>query len=111
MDYGSFQNQQYTLRDNPDPEVGMGATEISWTDRHAYTVIEIISPRRIRVQEDTSTRTDSNGMSEVQSYDFTPNLTGRIETLTKRKDGTWRVMGSQRVFTLGIRMQYHDYSF
>lgn len=94
------------------PEVGMGATEIIGTDRTPYTVIEVLSPRKIRVQADFYKRTDANGMSDFQTYEYAPNIEGVIETLTKRKDGNWRVMGTDdSLFRIGYRRKYYDYSF
>lgn len=92
-------------------EVGMGATKLGWTDRHPYTVIEIRSPKRIVVQADTSTRLDTNGMSEEQDYSYTPDPTGHTVVLTQRKDGSWRAKGEGTRFAVGARRRYHDYSF
>ena len=40
------------------PEIGMGATILSWTDRNAGTIVKI-TPKQIHVQEDNAERTDS----------------------------------------------------
>jgi hypothetical protein len=53
------------------PIVGMGATITYGSDHHPATVIKILSNgRRLILQEDKSIRTDNNGMSESQSYDY-----------------------------------------
>jgi hypothetical protein len=94
------------------PTVGMGTTELCWTDRHAYTVVEVVSDRKIIVQRDTATRSDKDGMSDSQSYTYTPNPNEPRLVLTLRKDGKWRRMGdSGNVFALGFRQEYQDYSF
>ena len=97
-----------------EPTVGMGATEIMYSDRNPFTVIEVISPRKIVVQADTATRTDNWGMSECQKYDYSPDPEGRIRTLTLRKNGRWVPVGESGKgtnFLVGDRRKYHDYSF
>lgn len=50
MQYGSLNNLMLTgTKGQPTPEVGMGATQLGWTDRHAYTIVEVINHRRIVV--------------------------------------------------------------
>ena len=67
---GSFINmimsQNSTL-----PEVGKGATVLSWTDRYAYEVIEVSNDKkRVVVQQYFPKRIDKNGMSESQEYEY-----------------------------------------
>ena len=95
-------------------EVGMGATMCGWTDRYAGTVISV-SETQVAVQEDRATRTDKNGMSESQTYAYSPDANGRIFVFTKRKYGGWvergRKMGNGRRVSFGGRSAYYDYSF
>lgn len=94
------------------PEVGQGATLIYWTDRTPATVVAIErNGRLIVVQEDTATRTDSNGMSDAQSYEYERNPNGRTHEATLRKDGSYRLKGGQTRVALGARSKYHDFSF
>lgn len=94
------------------PEIGMGATECMFTDRHPYTIIDISkSGRVITVQRDTATRTDLNGMSSSQVYTYTSNPDGTIKKLSFRKNGQWRVVNSSEIFVIGSRREYYDYSF
>lgn len=112
--HGSFQNQQYSKMNSLKPEVGMGATEICWSDRHAYTIIEVINDTKIVVQQDKATRTDANGMSDAQSYAFSPDLSGSKRTLSLRKNGRWVPVGlgmNDGNFVIGMRQEYYDYSF
>ncbi len=94
------------------PEVGMGATELCWTDRRAYTIIEVSkSGRRFTMQEDKATPLHE-GMTESQSWIFDPNPNGCKEIVSLRKDGKWRVKGSNGLQVLvGARQKYYDYSF
>lgn len=97
----------------PAPEVGMGATVLMWTDRHAATVIEVKSPKRIIVQYDKATRVDGSGMSESQAYTYEPNPDGPTREYVLCKTG-WREKGSGGKgagLMLGHRAEYHDYSF
>lgn len=114
--FGSMMNMLMDNSKMPVPEVGMGATELCWSDRHAYTIVEIKSPKRIIVQQDHAKRTDNNGMSECQSYEFTPNPDAAKIELSLRKNGRWMPVGQGlksggSSFLIGSRQEYYDYSF
>lgn len=108
--YGSIPNRIEEGREYKKVEVGMGATELCYTDRHPFTVIEIKSPCRILVQEDTAIRTDDNGMSESQTYTYERNPNGEIRELIKTKKG-WKEFKEDTRFLIGYREEYYDYSF
>jgi len=103
------------------PVVGMGATVHSWSDRRAYTVVEVVNDRTIVVQEDKAVRLDTNGMSEIQTYAYYPNAEAPKRTFTRRTYKSirgpiigWREKGQGKgssALTLGHRNKYHDYSF
>jgi len=103
-------NEEVMTHTEAKPTVGMGATKIMFSDRHPYTVIEVMSEKRIKVQEDSATRTDKNGFSESQEYTYEPNPNGTVYTLSLRKDGRWRVVGDTQVFSVGTRREYYDYT-
>jgi hypothetical protein len=113
--HGSFINRMMERSEQPALVVGMGVTETRWTDRRAYTLIEVLSDKRVVVQEDKARRTDNNGMSESQTYEYTPDPNGTKRVLTLRKDGAWREVGSKKSgasgWLFGVRRAYHDYSF
>jgi len=100
---------------SPEPFVGMGATALSASDRHAFTVVKIVGAKTIVVQEDDAKRTDNNGMSDQQSYEYTPNPEAPRITVTLRKDGRWVEKGGSirngRTYVLGFRRKYHDFSY
>ena len=97
---------------NPRPEIGMGVTWSVGSDRYPGTIIDIsASGKRITFQEDSATRTDSNGMSESQTYTFQSDPQGTIHTASLRKDGRWRITGSKMPVYIGNRAKYYDYSF
>lgn len=91
-------------------KVGTGATKIMHSDRHPYTVVEVLSHRRIKLKADKPIRTDKNSMSECQSYMYDLGV-GEEVIVSLRKDGTWRAVGSNQLFHIGSRREYHDYSF
>ena len=115
MAYGSLVNQLLGTASDLVPVVGMGATKIMWSDRKPYTVVEVINTTTVVVQEDDYKRVDTNGMSDSQSYEFSPNPEGIKYTVTRRKNGQWVRKGSSMKdgakFCLGTRDKYHDFSF
>lgn len=96
-------------------EVGMGVTEYVGSDRYPYTVVEILSPKRIVVQRDNFRRTDNRGFSEQQDYVYEPDPNGSRYTITLRKNGLWYKVGEQMYrgggFWVGERRAYQDPSF
>jgi hypothetical protein len=116
MQTGSLMNHLYANAKHPEPTVGMGATICGWTDRDGATVVAVgKNGKSVTVQEDTATRTDNNGMSDMQSYSHTPNPEASRQTFTLRKNGRWvregSAMGQGTTLSLGHRSTYYDYSF
>jgi hypothetical protein len=107
----------------PTPVVGMGATVLGWTDRHACTIVDVNAfCDTIIVQEDNFTRADDNGISENQTYTYERNPTGAVYVFKKDKHGKWyevRVNPKTGRYNktggpglrIGERAQYHDFSF
>ncbi len=120
---GSLVNHIYSRMTNgqPTPEVGMGATLLSWTDRHAATIVHVNGMGDlIIVQEDHAVRTDANGMSESQAYHYTANPHGALYTFRKTKTGAWQeVYLNEKTgrynktdgLRIGERQTYRDFSF
>ena len=111
---GSLINHIISGSGMASPEIGMGATQLCWSDRHACTITEVSkSGKRIGVVRDNAERTDKNGMSDSQDYSFTPG-TGSPMYYTLRKNGAWvregDSMNGSRL-AIGKRSEYHDYSF
>ena len=111
MRTGSLYNNLFSNSANANgevkPEVGMGATYLGWTDRHAYTIIEVsASGKTIKVQRDRAIRTDKLGMSDAQSYLYTPDPNGEVRTIRLSKKG-W----DKGRFAIGFRKEYYDYTF
>jgi hypothetical protein len=112
---GSFINKLYSESKSNSPEIGMGVTECCWSDRHAYSVIDVISPREIVVQRDHAQRIDNYGMSDCQTWEYSNNPEGNICTLTLRKNGRWIRKGfgqkNSSGWIVGKRDEHYDYSF
>jgi len=118
--YGSFQNMVSSGPAEFDPEVGMGATILMWTDRVPVTIVDVTffksgsrkgEVRSVLVQRDLAKRTDENGMSDCQSYEFSPNPDASKQEWKKRKDGTFRMETRGDVLRIGQRDKYYDFSF
>lgn len=110
--YGSLQNLMAKDTYPKVPEIGMGATIILWTDRNPATIIAVHpNGRKCTIQEDKATRTDTNGLSDAQSWSFDPDPNGRIYEVSLRKDGRWKIINGQTVVLIGSRDKYYDPSF
>jgi hypothetical protein len=95
-------------------EIGSGATIVIGTDRDAATVIAVSkSGRKVTVQRDIARRTDSNGMSDQQHYEYARNPEGEVVTFSLRKNGRWWQVGRSGglVLRLGERDSFYDYNF
>ena len=104
---GSLINHLTSRGQQSKPEVGMGATILMWTDRHAATIVRV-TPSQVHAQRDNSKRLDTNGMSESQQYEFTPDPEASVEIYRKTKQG---YKGPSGTLIIGHRSKYHDYSF
>lgn len=121
---GSLVNHLYSRMTNgaPEPTVGMPATLLGWTDRHPGTVVAW-DGKLLQIQEDDWQRTDRNGLSESQTYEYTPNPKGSIHLFKVDRSGEWRECyrneagrlilhkGCGYGLILGRREAYRDPSF
>lgn len=126
--YGSLNNRlmEMGVKGQPDPEVGMGATVTGYTDRHAATIVSVEKMKNgrflIGIQRDNAKRVDDNGMSESQTYVFTPNTKASINFYMQDKKGMWKSVYKNAVtgrwkqtddggLRIGDRDEYYDFSF
>lgn len=116
---GSVINRIMESAVSPEPAEGMGATECRWSDRVAYTIQAVqtfkTGAKKGQVKEflmtrDVAVRTDSNGMSESQTYEHTTDDTAEPVRVVRTSRGTWKTEGGSAV-AVGHRSTYHDYSF
>ena len=112
---GSFINNLMSNSRCAVPEIGMGVTQLCWTDRHPFTMIDIINDKTLVVQADESIRVDNNGMSDSQKYEYKQNPEGSIYIITLRKNGYWVTKGSSmksgQRWHVGSRSRYYDFTF
>lgn len=113
--YGSVQNRIEERMRMPEPKVGMGVTELYYTDREPYEIIEVIDDRHITVRRLNYKRIDNNGMSECQDYEYYSNPDGYVAHLFKTKQGRWVERIGKRYsangWKIGRAERYYDYSF
>ena len=104
MQYGNVHHYEMQSIQSPTIEVGMGATQLLWSDRYPYTVTKIMGKNKIQVQEDIYT------MQPDGSYEIKPNPDGEVKILFKTSKG-WKVLGGTGYFRVGVRDVYIDPSF
>jgi hypothetical protein len=105
----------------PTPSlVGLGATYSIGSDRYPYTVISVEhkkdgSIKSVALQADKYVRTDKNGQSEAQEYEFSRNTKAKIVFITMRKNGRFveegKPLNEPGRWTIGEREAYQDPSF
>ena len=119
---GSFINHFMSQGVSATPQVGMGATFLSWTDRNPGTVVSYDDKKKIvGVTRDTAARVDTNAESESQEYTYTSNPDGPVHFFRLSKTGSWegvywnqntnRWNRNQQQVVLGRREKYYDFSF
>ena len=125
--YGSISNRiaEMATRGQPEPKVGMGATLLFYSDRHAATIIDTWKKRSkqwVKVRRDKATRTDNNGPSDCQEYSYEDDpdgatyfyrFNGKRWQQMKLNDETyrWNVVKEGPGLRIGERDEYYDYSF
>ena len=93
-----------------EPVKGMGVTFNCGSDRYAYTVIEVLAPKTLVIQQDKIVREGTDGPHKAVRDEK-----GEIKTITFRKNGCWYEKGSKMgrglTFTVGKRRFYMDPGF
>jgi hypothetical protein len=110
--YGSLVNAIGNQTRSMVPEVGMGVTELMYSDRHPYTVVKILSDKKIQVTADNVRRIDDQGFSECQKYEYTSDDNATPITLFLNKFGRWKRQGDPQgpTYLIGRREEYYDYT-
>ena len=109
----AMEKQLHELYKRLMPEVGMGATEILWSDRRAKTIVNVLTPNKIVVRENEVVCKDYY----AGDYEVLDNLSNMPEEVfTRRKSGRWVEMGQPDKYgsvflVLGHRTHYIDPSF
>ena len=88
--------------------------ELCYSDRHAYQVIRMVTPKSMVVRRLTPTRVNIGEyvMSDAQDYEFTENPEAPEITLRLHKDGFWYETNNCNPFRITKEPhEYFDYSF
>lgn len=94
----------------PVPVVGMGVTLCKYTDREAGTVVRVSdSGKSFWFTIDDAMRTDSNGMSDCQTYAYKSNPNGYEYMARQNKTGGW--VANKMSVIVGRRDKHYDYTF
>lgn len=93
----------------PEPAVGMGATILMWSDRHAATIVKV-TPCTVTVKRDKARVVKGSAADGTAVYEFTPDPDAEPKVFRKTKKG-WRETGGGAALRVGDRDEYHDPSF
>lgn len=118
-EFGSLDNYICgKMMKEPEPAVGMGATEICWTDRHPYRITRIqngkkgekpiLFLRRIKVEADPTARIGE------QKWIYGEEIGGEEMVKFRKSRSAWyfkngRIWGSRVL--IGHAEEYYDWSF
>ena len=109
--YGSLQNRLEENCKGRKPEIGMGATEMFYSDRQAWEVVGVKDERHITVRR---MKAKCNNY-HAGDWSVEPDVNGRTVQLFLTKKGQWREKypsGSLgNVFVLGYAEEYEDPTF
>lgn len=108
--YGSLQNRLEENCKGEKPEIGMGATEMFYSDRQAWEVVAIRDDRHIIVRRMKAKCNDYF----AGDWSVEPDENGHRAELFLTKKGQWRERLGRRlgnVFVLGYAEEYEDPSF
>ncbi|WP_020606399.1 hypothetical protein [Spirosoma spitsbergense] len=108
MKYGTLTNLVYAEGGTSEPKIGDGATLLCWSDRHAYTIVEI-KKNYVLVTRDIAERIDRNFENGPQEYSYQNDPDAKPVRANLRKDGKYYI-GNQ-VLKIGYRNEHYDYSF
>lgn len=115
--YGSLTNRLAERTRGLKPEIGMGVTQLLWSDRNPYEIIAVKDDRHITIRELDWNRLDNRGMSECQDYEYISNPNNRTYNLYKNNKGKWVIrVGRNGVdnsygWYIGRAERYYDFSF
>lgn len=109
--YGDVMNRLMENMQPETPQVGMGATELLYSDRHAYTVVEVVNAKVIMVKRDIAT-CDHRHTSDSQKWQYQEDPKAKPIKLKLHKKGYWYQEGDTTTrFLVGVREEYFDPCF
>ena len=108
MKYGTLTNLIYAEDESPAPKIGDGATLICWSDRRAYTIVDV-KKTYVFATRDNVERTDRNYETGPQEYWYQTDPDATPKRASLRKDGNYHLGG--HVLKVGYRDEYQDPTF
>ena len=119
MALGSIVNKIQARAHPQEPKIGMGVTLLLYTDRKAGTIRDVsVNGKSFLFTLDKAIRTDFNGMSDSQTYEYEDQPNTQTYEAVKTKSGVWKVKRNNdnpglggTIVAVGYRDHYHDYSF
>ena len=103
---GSVMNHIFS-GSNTQPEVGMGASILAWTDRYAATIVKV-TRCQIHVRRVTAKMVSGDCQTELCEYEYEENPNAPVMIFRKTKRG-WKCNGYGLL--IGVRDEYRDPSF
>lgn len=109
-----------STKQQPEVEVGMGATLCMVSDTRPGTIIEVFRNKRgeaVRLvfQYDAVERVNAAAPGVAPEYVFTPDPDGATAVFTKRRNGSWVRGGDSMLhgtrLAVGFRQYYYDPHF
>lgn len=120
---GSLVNHLYSrgVIGQPEPEIGMGATMLLWSDRHAGTVVSW-DGKVLGVQRDNPEIVSGHGNDGSAKYEYKPNPSGPVYYFRREPDGRWMHVRKNPEtgrwnksggygLKIGVRDEHYDPSF
>lgn len=108
MKYGTLTNLIYSEYKDYEPKIGDGATLICWSDRMAYTIVDVKKKYVLATRDDVK-RTDRNFEEGPQEYFYQTDPEALIERANPKKDGEY--YSGHQVLNFGYRDEYNDPTF
>jgi len=108
--YGDVMNRIMENMKPETPQVGMGVTKLLYSDRHAYSVVEVVSDKVVMVKRDIA-KPQHEGMSDSQHWEYQEDKNATPIKIKLHKKGYWYQEGDTTTrFLVGVRDEYFDYS-
>jgi hypothetical protein len=97
------------------PAIGLPCTRKMYSDRHAGTIIQLISEKCVLWQRDKARRVHpyEGGVPEREEYTYARDTQGETRRVTLRKNGQWVEQGEPMTgtrYVMGIRDEHYDFS-
>ena len=107
--YGNLTNRLMENTSSTEPKIGMGATELMYSDREPWEIIDIKYNRkgeaRQLVLRHMSSKAKPGAEFGHQDWIIEPDPNGEVRVIKRKRNGTW---GS---FLIGHVEKYYDWSF